>query len=78
MLSYDAFCQMKREAKTPDFSVTQNIFRISFQEWISIFKNENIVQNYFRHSIVKRFLVLTVDIGVFLSLKNFSSVRISY
>ena len=40
--------------------------------------NNNIVQNHFyKHSIVKHILVFTIDIGIFLFPKIFSSVRIS-
>lgn len=68
MLSYDAFCQMKREATTPDFSVTK-YFQNFFPGMDFDFQKRE-----YKHSIFKRFLVITVDIGIFLSFKNFSSV----
>ena len=39
--------------------------------------NENIVQNHLNIALLKYFSNLKVDIGIFLSPKNFSSVRIS-
>ena len=39
--------------------------------------NENIVQNHLNIALLKYFSIKTVDIGIFLSPKNFSSVRIS-
>ena len=49
--------------------------------WLSDYTeapNANIVQNHLTLSIVKRILILKrSDIGIFLSPKNFSSVRIS-
>ena len=39
--------------------------------------NENIVQNHLRRFVERFLLIQTVDIGIFLSPKNFSSVRIS-
>lgn len=73
MLSYDAFCQMKREATTPDFSVTK-YFQNFFPGMDFDFQKREYSSKLLKHSIVKRFLVITVDIGIFLSFKNFSSV----
>ena len=39
--------------------------------------NENIVQNHLNIALLNVFKYLTVDIGIFLSPKNFPSVRIS-
>ena len=40
--------------------------------------NENVVQNHLTIALLYVFSIKTVDVGIFLSPKNFSSVRISY
>ena len=54
MLSYDAFCQMKREATTPDFSVTK-YFQNFFPGMDFDFQKREYSSKLLKHSIVKRF-----------------------
>ena len=95
MLSYYAFCQMKREADTRFLCHSkyfQNFFPgkdFDFQKFCSHCEDQKLLfdstwnrdtqreysSKLLKHSIVKSFLVLTVDIGIFLALKNFSSVK---